>query len=347
MRRLLIALLYLPFLTHAAADPSLAGVWRGKLGNAEIVACFNKVDGGEASGSYYYARYKKPIQLKTEAGQVGWKEGGDTGAWALEPPAGDKLLGSWRNPKGGKPQALALTRVSWNGEGNACGSDAYNLELEVFPALQVGKVQEFEGKKYRTLRIADVVTLELLEPGDRLARLNRTLRAELPGKQEDIADYFATRRRFFGDMGLAAEDETRTEPVFWSARWITINFYRWAAGYGRNGITLDYRTWDLQSGEEINLWQWFIAKPDDDRNSYPLPDKLKKSLFKNLELDKECKNGYKGEGDYRVSLKNDGMQFWEEAYGTGCEQDFLVPYAKLGPYLTPQGKAALRDKLVR
>ena len=56
MRRLLIVLFYLPFLAHAAADPALVGVWRGKLGNAEIAACFNKADGGEASGIYYYAR---------------------------------------------------------------------------------------------------------------------------------------------------------------------------------------------------------------------------------------------------------------------------------------------------
>lgn len=86
---------------------------------------------------------------------------------------------------------------------------------------------------------------------------------------------------------------------------------------------------------------------EDETHTEPVQDKLKKFLFKNLKLDKECQGGYKDEGDYRVSLKNDGMQFWEEAYGTGCEQDFLVPYAKLGPYLTPQGKAALRDKLDR
>ena len=346
MRPLFFSLLsLLPFgYAVAGTDPvSLSGVWQGKLGNADIVACFNQAGADSANGSYYYVRHKTPIQLTRQAGQSSWTESGNTGSWSLGAPAGGHVDGTWRSPKGGAPLALALTSIGEAGSENACGSDAYNRPLENLPALQIGKTQDFEGKKYRNLRIADVVTIELQGAGDGVAKVNQKLRAILPRKVEDIADYFATRRQYLGSMGAATEDETSAAPVFWSSRWITVNFYRWAAGYGRSGISLDYRTWDLRSGDEIQLWDWFAPKSADGGLYRVLPERLQKYLFKGVAIDKECRNGYKGEGEYRVSLTASGIEFWEEAFGTGCEQDFVIPYAKLGPFLTPQGKAALRD----
>ncbi|AMP00560.1 hypothetical protein CAter282_2713 [Collimonas arenae] len=346
MRLLLFPLLSVLSVGYAVAGTDatqLAGVWQGKLGNADIVACFNQAGADSSSGSYYYVRHKTPIQLMQKTGQSSWMESGGTGSWSLGTPENGHLDGTWRAPKGGAPLALALTSVSGGGTENACGSDAYNRALESFPALQIGKTQDFEGKKYRNLRVADVVTIELQGSGDGLVKVNQKLRAILPRKAEDLADYFATRRRYLSSMGTATEDETSAEPVFWSSRWITVNFYRWAAGYGRNGIMLDYRTWDLRTGDEIQLWDWFAPKSADGGLYRALPERLQKYLFKGVAIDKECRDGYKGEGQYRVSLTANGIEFWEEAFGTGCEQDFVIPYAKLGPFLTSQGKAALRD----
>jgi hypothetical protein len=348
MRRLLFSLLCLLSSGYAFADETaLTGIWRGKLGSAEIVACFNSSDAGDATGSYYYVRHKTPIPLKREQGKPTWQEAGGTGAWTLPTPENGSLAGSWRNPKGGNPQALTLSRIATDDTGKACASDAFNLAMEVLPAPQIGKVKEFEGKKYRDVRIADVVTLELLEPGDKIGKINQALRTILPRKVADLSDYFEKRRRFLGESGMALEDETSATPFFWSSHWITINFYRWAAGYGRSGIALDYRTWDLQSGDEINPWEWFIGKPPDKGNSNPLPQRLKKFLFKDVTLDKECRTGYQGQGDYHLTFEADGMKFWEEAFGNGCEQEFVLPYAALGPFLTPKGKLALRDVLSR
>ena len=41
------------------------------------------------------------------------------------------------------------------------------------------------------------------------------------------------------------------------------------------------------------------------------------------------------------------MRFWEEAYGSGCEQDFKLSYAELAPFLTAQGKHALDGSSAR
>lgn len=346
MRRLLLALCcLLPPLHALADDAALTGVWRGKLGNAEIVACFNPPAAGIATGSYYYVRHKTPIALNQEQNKLLWLEDKGTGTWSLAQPGQDSLTGIWRNAKGENPQALALSRVPAADGGGACASDAFNLALETFAGPQVGKVKQFEGKKYRDLRIADVVTPELLEPGDKISRVNQALRQILPRKAADLSEYFATRRRFLAENGTPTEDETSATPVFWSARWLTINFYRWAAGFGRNGITLDYRSWDLQSGDEVNPWEWFIAKPADGGNTNPLPPGLRKFLLKDAALDKECRDGYQGKGYYRLSFEANGMRFWEEAFGNGCEQDFLLTYPQLRPFLTPKGKLALRDVL--
>jgi hypothetical protein len=345
MRRLLLAwFCLLPFQAFAD-DAGLAGVWQGKLGNADIVACFNPPAAGIATGSYYYIRHKTPIALNQTQDKLIWLEDKGTGTWALGNPDKDRLIGSWRNPKGGNPQTLALGRVLAADGGGACASNAFNLALEAFSGPEVGKVKQFEGKKYRDLRIADVVTLELLEPGDKIAKINQALRQILPRKAADLSEYFATRRRFLAESGTATEDETSATPLFWSSHWITINFYRWAAGYGRNGITLDYRSWDLQTGDEINPWEWFIAKPADSGNTNPLPQGLKKFLLKDATLDKECQADYQGKGYYRLSFEANGMKFWEEPFGNGCEQEFLLTYPQLRPFLTPKGKLALGDVL--
>ena len=67
-------------------------------------------------------------------------------------------------------------------------------------------------------------------------------------------------------------------------------------------------------------------------------------LFKDVVIDQECKPDYQGRGYYHLSLTDTGVRFWEEAYGSGCEQDFKC-HPKVAPFLTAQGKAALSEML--
>ena len=48
------------------------GVWKGSLGDKEIIACFNYDDG--ASGNYYYLRYLQSINLVKNKKTGSWSE---------------------------------------------------------------------------------------------------------------------------------------------------------------------------------------------------------------------------------------------------------------------------------
>lgn len=356
MRRLLLLCLSLPALHLAmAADAPVQGVWQGTLGKANIVACFNQpspTQGADRSGSYYYVRYKTPIMLAMLNGKSDWSEsdakGDTTGTWSLHAPQGGKVSGTWTEPKSGKtlPLALTLLEAAGDREHPSCASDAYNLALEDFPGTKVSKPIAFEGKQYRNLQVGDTITVELIAPGDGVAKINAQLRAVLAKNKKDLADFYATRREYLGRNGFTTEDEVYAEPTYWSPRWVTIKFYRWPAGYGANGISIKFRTWDVKTGQETDVWNWFGASASDGDDKAELPDRLRQALFKGVTIDAECKGtDYDGRGRFHLSLKEDGVSFWEDANGSGCENDFLLPYSKVGPFLTVKGRAALSDLL--
>lgn len=330
----------LAFVCNAAhAGDPLAGVWTGSVGTAKIVACFNNEEAGSTSGSYYYERHKKPIQLSRKETQVHWTEEGDSGHWTLSPPLASTATGSWRHPETGKTLAISLSLAQPPGEEPSCASDAYNLALEVFPPLETGPVSDYVGRKYRTLRIADVPTIELIDPrtpGQKL--VSRHLRNVLPRTKDDLKDYFEKRRVFLGRMGLAAQDETSVEISFWTDDYLTVRYFRWEAGQGVRGARSDYNTWDLQNGAEVSLWSWFR---DNDPASTSLPPPLRRYLFKGVKEAPECEYYY-GKGSYELMLTETGMTIAEHAFGSGCEQSFHVRFEKLGPFMTPQGKRALK-----
>jgi len=353
MRRLAVCLLSLSVMPLAmAADASLQGVWQGTLGGADIVACFNQPgSGSDSSGSYYYTRYKAPIMLSKDQGKTAWKETDAnnqvTGNWSLNPPQGGNITGSWTHPKTGKslPVALRLLAAAGGLDHPTCASDAYNTALEAMPPLKTAKPVTFEGRQYRNLSLADAITVELLAPGDGVAKINAQLRDVLPKNKAELAGYFKARRQHLGQNGWAAEDEVHADPTYWSARWVTIKFYRWAAGYGSSGISMNYRTWNLKSGQETDVWTWFGTRASQGDDKSELPSRLRQALFKDAVADPECKGDYPGKGRYHLTLKADGVSFREDARGSGCEEDFLLPYDKVAPFLTPQGRAALSDLL--
>jgi hypothetical protein len=107
-----------------------------------------------------------------------------------------------------------------------------------------------------------------------------------------------------------------------------------------------FRTWDVRTGQETDVWNWFGASASDGDDKAELPDRLRQALFKDVTIDAECKGtDYDGRGRFHLSLKEDGVSFWEDANGSGCENDFLLPYSKVGPFLTVKGRAALSDLL--
>lgn len=354
MTALCLGALLLPLAASAKLVDVPKGVWEGTLGTKAIVACFNA---GFPSGSYYYKQYKKPIPLSRTEKDSFWHEAGDTGLWSLDAAKGSTLTGTWKNVKG-QPVALPiqLNLADSSGGDTACGGEGYAGQLEAPPKIEPGKKQEYApGRSFRSLRFAGQETTELFGPEPTLAAINRELRRDLDIGQDAIKDYFATRREYLGRVGVPAEDENETNPVYWSSQWLSIRSYNWTVGTGQRGISWFHRTWDLRTGRQVDPWTWFGARaraPASPREGAgtargTLTPKLRRFLFAYGKIDpatadRNCGRNHEDAASYDLTLEAKGMRFSQPASGDGCEIEIEVPYTELDPVLTPAGKAAVQ-----
>lgn len=350
-------LLLSPVLACAAGPAEVPkGVWEGTLGTKPIVACFNS---DYPSGSYFYKQYKKAIALGHSDKDSFWHEGGETGLWVLDPVKGTTLSGTWKSVKG-TPVTLPirLDLADAKGGDKACASDGYAGQLEAPPKIEIGKKEEYAtGRSFRRLRFAGQETIELFGPEPTLAAINRELRRDFDTGKDTIKEYFDKRREFLGRVGVPAEDENTTEPEYWTSQWLSIRNYTWAAGTGRAGISWFYRTWDIQTGKQVDLWTWFGSRKESLRvpgvgpviatSGGSMTPKLRRFLFRHGGIDpkkaeENCEFNYKEDAYYDLTLEAKGMRFAQPDFGNGCAIEIEVPYAELGPVLTSAGKAAVQ-----
>ncbi|KTC37243.1 hypothetical protein AO265_23240 [Pseudomonas sp. ABAC61] len=319
-----------------AASADLAGVWTGTLGKSAITACFNAAP--NSNGSYYYQRFVTPIQL-TQA-QVGapWAEDGQTGFWQLDAPRGDRLGGTWSKAPGGAPLPLALTRTSTEG----CGGDAYNAPLEAVPPPIKVEKKIFGTHHYQRRTQGAQVSLRLEGDGPALKNINRQLEL-LAISPEGQEEFFSERREYLGRNGSAHTSEISVEPQYWSSQWITVRFYRWTAGMGRNGISWGLHSWNLKTGERVDPWTW-VGGRQQWHDAYSGQVKLAPGFATWLERqttkDADCP-AVSSYSSYDLSFNTQGLQLSTPAYGDGCDNELSFTWKQLAPVLSAQGKAAL------
>ncbi|MFL1552909.1 hypothetical protein ACI77I_28175 [Pseudomonas sp. D47] len=328
-----ITLAVTPLLASAA---DLAGVWQGTLGKSAVTACFNGADGEH--GSYYYQRILTPIQLTQASDNAPWVEEDNTGFWALQKPQGDTLSGGWRKTKGGKPLPLTLQRISTDG----CGSDAYNASMEAAPLAVKTEKKSFENHAYLLKTQGAQVTVKLEGDGPAIQKINRQLTA-LAINDEDQADYFHERREYLGRNGSAHTSEIDVEPTYWSSQFITVRFYRWAAGTGARGISWGLHSWNLQTGESVDPWTWLGGRQEwysAYSGHVELPATFSAWLAKQTTTDEGCP-AITSYSSFDLSFNTQGLQLSTRATGDGCDNDLSFTWEQLEPVLTEQGKAAL------
>lgn len=320
------------------------GVWAGTLGELAVKACFNKRDAG---ADYYYMRYLEPIGL-AQYGEH-WRE--EEGSWSLDVVDNDHLRGTWTSRDGAKTLPIALTLVDGRDDPAACARDSFMLPLEQAPVVRPGKRRNFNQHAYRVLSGAGQQTLELLDAGSGAASINRQLRVLLDESPSTVAAYRAADRRAFAGNPMAGPDEVNATPAYWSSSWITVNFYRWAAGMGKSGISYGQLTWNLATGKRVDLWRWFggaDAHADDPfyTGHAAMPAALRKLVFKDAGMDTagadtECEANRAPAAEYLISLRDDGMDFTQDARGDGCDLSFSLSFDKLLPVMTGEGRAAV------
>lgn len=331
----IIALACTPLLATAT---DLTGVWTGTLGKSTITACFNGAEGEH--GSYYYQRILTPIQLTQARNNAPWAEEGNTGFWTLENGPGDTLVGAWAKTQGGKPLPIKLQRVGTPDDG--CGSDAYNAPLEAAPLPVKVEKKSFGEHRYVLKTQGAQATLRLEGDGPALQNINAQL-AALAVSEDDQADFLRERREYLGRNGSALTSEIAVEPTYWSSQWVTVRFYRWAAGTGARGISWGLHTWNLQTGEAVDPWSWLGGHQqwyDAYSGEVTLSPSFKTWLASQTTTDENCL-AITAYSTYDLSFTPQGMQLSTRAQGDGCDNELNFTWAQLEPVLTAQGRAAL------
>jgi hypothetical protein len=370
-----------------AANP-WTGVWRGTIGDQRITVCFNHAEydiQDSFYGNYYYDRYRKPITLRREPPERRWKEiavGPASGLWDLDRPAGDSLVGRWSKPGQKENLPIRLVRVpsptleslskAEKEFRRECGSDAYNLALEVPPRVVTGEVQQFEGRRYRLLSVSvagaegeslGVSVIELLEPGPHIEAINRQLMKSLPRTLAQMKEtlYWCRRNRLDSD-GEDGDQADWTELKFWTERWLSVDDRDSSnCGGAHPSAGGSYRTWDLATGKQVNLWTWFrnSRKPDSDPQyagyyfSYAAPEKLNDIIVKAAvrqskdERSKDpesCVDSLEANTEYRLRLSKQGIVFSTvfPHVNQACDEDVEIPYRRLLPFLTKSGMEAAK-----
>jgi hypothetical protein len=328
------------------------GVWSGTLGNNEVVACFDQRSENEGPhGSYYYARYSRPISLTPQASKGEWAEGPDA-RWILSSIDDSHFKGVWRRSDGHKDLPVHLSRLSDTSASQGCGSDAYNLPLER-EALQVaiGPIKYFGQKRYRPISIAGVQLIELIDKAPGIAAINRQLRAELPGGDGDVEALREQLRELVKTQGRYVFDTVSAEPTEWNDRLVTIQLHRDFAGEGAAGAENGFRTWNVVSGAEIDPWRWFGGASERNADlplpviarTGVLPVKLKSYLLKVAHVGSECRAVYDESSVAGIHVSEIGIEFLlGDAFHPECMQNVLVSPEAMQPFLNTEGKSGTR-----
>ncbi|KDM89870.1 hypothetical protein EA58_20685 [Photobacterium galatheae] len=310
--------------------------------------CFQ--DSGQQA-VYYYQRYKTPITLTLKDGF--WVEQGDTGRWELSGQPGNHIAGQWSTVSGTKSLPLSL-KFEYHDLDKNCGEEEFLSALQKTLKWKKGAWKDWFGWQYRDVAYGGDNSIELAANFPSSKVIN-TIFNDRVTSEERAERQLETLVYALEHPGSEKYDETYVAPVFLNGLWLGVRFYVRRAGTGANG-TSDYTSYfSLATGEMINPWRWFLSSQVNQPHEYsayshPLPETMrakygrKESEASEFEGCKRSEHGY-----YQISLRNNGLLFWERPNGDGCEREFLLTPEAAMPFANAEGKKALSafSKLIR
>jgi hypothetical protein len=370
---------------NAASYPDWHGVWRGTIGKAAVQVCLQHKDYGD-SGAYYYLRYRSIISLgglaapPAASNNPAWTEAPNSDnptagpLWHLTSITAAHLRGVWTS--GGKtlPIDLASVRIAKSADDDddmPCGNPAFSLPRFSQPVVEA-KPTVLKGVAY-TRVIVDVgkqfsesviESFQLHGGAPAITKVNTQLYKDIPTTPEN-AMYFQCSMAALGQNGLDGDASSTTVPEIITRDWMvsrTDSSDDCGGAHPNSGSA--FQTWDLRKGVTVNLYDWFTAaalkqtvNEPGTKNQYvtvaftPAFRKMIDDAYKNDEP--ECRQAEQGADFWDTHLTATGVAFTPELShaDTPCIDDAVIPFAKLGRYLNPTGKAeiasfisALRDQ---
>ena len=362
------ALLAVPALAQDEPKPAYYGVWKGTIGTYPVMACVDQDGNGKARGAYYYMSRLTPIGLAGREDGKGWDEQVDyepSGArWNAIAVKGDTLSGTWAEGKKTLPVKLARqlyqTKDEYDGP---CMGDAFLTPRLAGGSVSVTDVSE-AGLSYRKLTYVPGKQF-----GDNVAIETFALKSEAPGDKainaalaKDVDDH-TFRAEFLQCLGFEVANNgtdgyygLTSTPDLISRRWVNVaDSYENSCGGAHPNAWYSFRTFDRQSGAQVNLFRWFTDKAvehvagdqpqyDSDTLLAPLRELALKHTPDDAEgADEECPDATRGTEFWYLGLAKEGLQMTPSLPHViqACAATYVVPWKELDPYLSKEGKAGV------
>ncbi len=334
------------------------GIWEGSLGDQAVRVCL--VSGAYSFGAYYYDRYRRVINLeRPETGDVWIEQDNRDPArprWTVA-MNGAELTGRWS--QGARTLPVRLTRLAGPelGEDN-CGSLLFN-QPRFTPGRIVSQRATLDGVSYTRLTAEvgpafEVTIMSFALDGEAPAtrRINELLRQPLP-TDPATSEWFECMQGNLNTHGSDGGYERTLEPVMITARWLTVRDHSdtYCGGNHPNIENLS-RTFDRASGREVNLHDW-LSERAVNRTRYPGSEEDNITLtepFRRLVVGPrrrggdsdaaECREAILGTEYWGIGLTRTGLVFSPSLAHVimACGEDFRVPFARLAPFLSAQGR---------
>jgi hypothetical protein len=370
----LLAALLLAVPASAQDSPAWVGVWGGKVGTSPVRLCIDAWGDGPARGGYYYLSRLEPIPLTDEDGEGGWIErapdGEQQALWEFAQQDGERLRGTWR--QGPRSLPFDLKPIAWTtaDEDGPCGSDAF-LGPRVAGGEVLSAPAELDGWRYTALtyrppaHFAEEVFLESFayaseRPGD--AGILAALAKEMPAAGRP-APYLQCMGDSIAVNGRDGYYSNASKPSLVSPEWlVTLESYDVYCGGAHPSHGFFHRTFDRQSGEEVELARWLGETAiehksyEGDEDGYDLVRPALRELIlargvsddgpptaEDESDEAECREAAREQEFWTFGLSREGMLFVPSLPHViaACQATYTVPWPEVAPFLNETGRAGL------
>ena len=340
----------------APADSAeLAGVWEGTVGSLPVRACFVRRDWG-TFGAYYYLSQRRLIPLDGDEGAFREGQGSDGPRWVIERVAADRLDARWSRGRRSLPVRLRRMPADETEQG-PCASLAFHqprlegvttrTERAVADGVAYSRISLDHGGRFD----AEVVTFAFDGSSDAVRAVNATLASALSG---DPPEWFDCLRSAFWLGPNEGSYYDRLEPVLISTRWMSVihGYEGFCGGAHPYGGTA-YRAFDLESGREVDLHDWFTEAAVRRERLEEVDDEIRtvQPALRDFLLagwspeDPECDGVVSTAEFWNIGLTREALVFTPDLPRVvqACGDQFTIPFDRLGPFLTEEGAANLRS----
>lgn len=342
-----------------AAPADLPGIWEGTVGTLPVRACFVRREFSRF-GAYYYLSQRRLIALDAEqdaenAYREGGGEGDDRPRWLIEQAGPDRLTARWTG--NGRTLPVRLRRVAYEeSEEGPCGSiDFHRPRLE--GVRTVAAPASLDGVPYTRLTLSTgdrfeiaVQTFALAGSGEAVQRINAELGRELAG---DPPSWFQCIQDSLSYSAFEGSFDERLEPVMITDRWLSAaRHWDGFCGGAHPDSSNSYRLFDLTDGREIDLHDWFnsaAVKREHfegvDEDSKTLEPAVREVILQGWRSEaEECDEVIRTAEYWNIGLRRDALVFSPSLPHVvqACWEEFPVPFARLGSFLTEEGAGHVR-----